>query len=108
MKANFEKYFYIPLSEADDHEHVIETKYINRRGIYKDVLRSINTYTEYQLRPNLCVAMAYAPDLFNPEHARICIQNVEVILMERGCMGIKTLDPSDKNYKGDYINSDDS
>ena len=28
--------------------------------------------------------------------------------MEPGCMGIKTLDPSDKNYNGNYINSDNS
>jgi len=52
--------------------------------------------------------MAYAPDLFSEDHGRICIQKVEEILMEPNCMGIKTLDPSDKNYKGDYINSDES
>ena len=52
--------------------------------------------------------MAYAPDLFEVEHAKICLENVEKILMEPECMGIKTLDPSDKNYKGDYVNSDDS
>ena len=37
--------------------------------------------------------MAYAPELFNPDHARICLTNVEKILMEPDCMGIKTLDP---------------
>jgi len=52
--------------------------------------------------------MAYAPDLFDPEHARICLHNVENVLVEAGCMGMKTLDPIDPNYKGDYINSDDS
>lgn len=52
--------------------------------------------------------MSYAPDLFDQGHALICLDLVEKVLMEQGCMGIKTLDPSDKNYKGDYINSDDS
>jgi glycogen debranching enzyme len=28
--------------------------------------------------------------------------------MEKNCMGIKTLDPKDKNYKGDYHNDDDT
>jgi glycogen debranching enzyme len=52
--------------------------------------------------------MSYAPDLFDPEHAKVCVQNVAMILMEQGCMGIKTLDPKDRQYNGDYINSDDT
>jgi glycogen debranching enzyme len=52
--------------------------------------------------------MSYAPDLFDNENARICIKKVEEVLMERDCMGIKTLDPSDKNYNGNYVNSDAS
>jgi len=52
--------------------------------------------------------MAVAPELFNKEHAVECLKTVERVLMTKGAMGIKTLDPSDKNYNGDYINSDDS
>jgi glycogen debranching enzyme len=81
---------------------------VNRRGIYKDVYGSIEKYTEYQFRPNICIAMSYAPELFEQEHAAICLQNVVDILMEKNCMGIKTLDPKDKQYNGDYVNSDAS
>jgi glycogen debranching enzyme len=52
--------------------------------------------------------LATSPDLFSYEHARGCLDLVQNTLMEHGCMGIKTLDPQDKQYKGDYVNSDDS
>ena len=52
--------------------------------------------------------MAIAPELFSPQNAIICLKVVEECLVEKNCMGIKTLDPRDRNYNGDYINSDDS
>jgi len=52
--------------------------------------------------------MSYAPELFKINNARECLKNISKILMEVGCMGIKTLDPKDYNYRGDYINSDDT
>jgi glycogen debranching enzyme len=50
--------------------------------------------------------MSYAPDLFDPVHAKLCLKPIGNVLMRKGCMGIKTLDPADLNYNGDYINSD--
>lgn len=108
MQDNFEKNFWIPDNRNDDNRYNVNPKLINRRGIYKDVLGSSQQFTDYQLRCNICIAMSYAPELFDRRHAQICLGNVATILMERGCMGIKTLDPKDRQYNGDYFNSDDS
>lgn len=77
---------------------------MHRRGIYKDVYKSSDGYTDYQLRPNICMAMSFAPSLFNTAHAQLCLENLGDILMQKGSIGIKTLDPNDYNYRGDLFN----
>jgi len=52
--------------------------------------------------------MAVAPELFERERAVRCLKLVEEILMSPDGLGIKTLDPKDHNYRGDYVNSDHS
>jgi len=47
MKENFEKNFWVPLSDSEDSIHVINRSLVNRRGIYKDVLRPTHAFTEY-------------------------------------------------------------
>jgi glycogen debranching enzyme len=106
IKANFEHAFYIPRTPEEDKNYDVNSKIVNRRGIYKDLYRSGKEYEDYQLRPNFPVAMSVAPDLFNPEHALYALQMADRILL--GPQGMKTLDPSDLNYRGYYINSEDS
>ena len=52
--------------------------------------------------------MAYAPELFTEVNACACLSLIGKTLITPGCMGVKTLDPSDKNYNGNYVNSDAS
>jgi glycogen debranching enzyme len=57
-------------------------------GIYKDVIGCSNPACEYQFRPNFTIAMAVAPEMFNPEHAKFALGMVEsglyVILNNNG------------------------
>ncbi|KAF2876284.1 hypothetical protein BDV95DRAFT_560373 [Massariosphaeria phaeospora] len=106
IKANFERVYYIPRTPEEDADYDVNPKVINRRGIYKDLYCSGKEYEDYQLRPNFPVAMTVAPDLFDTDHALYALQMADRTLL--GPQGMKTLDPSDLNYRGYYINSEDS
>ncbi|KAJ3363872.1 hypothetical protein GGF31_000655 [Allomyces arbusculus] len=113
LEASFEPMFYVP--PADDVEamqkgapyldsQVLSTPHV-RRGIYKDTLGGSNKWADYQFRPNQFVAMAMAPSLFNPAHARTALDLGLTVLA--GPLGMRTLDPADPNYRGHYHNNDD-
>lgn len=95
---SFEAHFWVSESDSDP--------LVNKRHIYKDCFDSSERWRDFQLRPNFVVAMAVAPQLFHPDHAKKALDTVENVLVSR--LGMRTLDPSDWNYHGDYINSDSS
>eukprot|EP01132_Coremiostelium_polycephalum_P009283 gene9283-11379_t len=105
IKTNFEKHYYIPSSNLDK-SYIINTNYVRRRYIYKDTLGSKNFYSDFQFRPNMCIAMAFAPDLFVKGHVEKALDIIKSSLA--GPLGMKTLDPNDPNYHGNYDNSNDS
>ncbi|MCF0227174.1 MAG: hypothetical protein HUK28_07725, partial [Methanobrevibacter sp.] len=62
---------------------------------------------ECKLRPNLLLAIHYAPDLFSYENVIKVIENVEKYLLRAeidnnttNILGIKTLDKTDNEYNG--------
>jgi glycogen debranching enzyme len=87
IKKSFDRYFYIPTEQESEKyaslsissstnassshisttiipQHEVNYSDVFRRGIYKDVLGSSTQSWDYQLRPNQCVAMVVAPELF--------------------------------------------
>ncbi|KAF8511839.1 glycoside hydrolase family 13 protein [Hysterangium stoloniferum] len=108
IQSSFERLYYVPFDPANDHKYAINGNIVSRRGIYKDVLGSgsDHEWADYQLRPNFPIAMAVAPELFDPERALGALKIADEVL--RGPLGMKTLDPADLQYRGNYNNSDDS
>lgn len=92
---------------ADDSKYKVDTKLINRRGIYKDVYGSGagREWSDYQFRCNFPIAMTVAPELFDPKHALHALKLADKVL--RAPLGMRTLDPIDMQYRPNYDNSND-
>jgi glycogen debranching enzyme len=117
IEREFERCYWVPLEDegldlAPDGPRPadcrVNARLVNGRGVYKDTYGASNEWADYQLRPNLLVSMAVAPELFSPGRAALALSAVERQLLgdEPGQMGVKTLDPSDWAYRGDYSNGD--
>lgn len=103
IRASFERHFWVPPTPAAPDAR---PDLVHRRAIYKDTHGASRPWADYQLRCNFPVAMALAPDLFDPRHAWQALDQVEKLLL--GPLGVKTLDPADWAYRPDYDNSNDS
>lgn len=58
IQSSFERCFYIPSDPSLDTQFDLpRPDLVNRRGIYKDSFGSSIPFTDYQLRPNACIAM---------------------------------------------------
>jgi len=95
LERNFEKLFWVDSVAPPRRSH-----------IYKDTVGATRQSQDWQLRPNFCIAMSVAPEMFNAEHAKEALVTVAKTLV--GPLGMRTLDPMDPEFRGDYHNDDDS
>jgi len=105
IQSSFERLFWIDVN-PDQKNAAVDPKLVHRRGIYKDCYGGSHHFADYQLRPNFPIAMAVAPELFDPANAMHALKMVEEHLS--GPLGLKTLDPRDWTYDGFYENDLDS
>ena len=93
IQNNFENFFFIEKKNSNS----------KHENIYKDYISDDNDIRhESQLRPNIFVTLAVAPELFNKNHAIKFMEVAEQLLIVKNCIGVRTLDYTDENYNGNY------
>ncbi|CAD8103028.1 unnamed protein product [Paramecium sonneborni] len=100
---HFEKSYYIPVDPTYYNEYQVIEKYVRRKGIYRDIFKCSKPRSEYQLRPNSCIAIALAPELFQKNHVIHHLALIESNLINLNSLGLSTLDPIASEYSGKYI-----
>jgi glycogen debranching enzyme len=79
IKACFEPLYWWPV---EDITSLVNPLVKRPSGFYKDTVGAANFETEAVLRPSQCLAMAIAPDLFDPDHACTALLSVEKLLWD--------------------------
>jgi hypothetical protein len=102
VKAHFERAYFVPPTPAEDAGFAVHAAWVHRRGVFKDTVGSAAGWSDYQLRPNALVAMAVAPELFTRARAQGALAAIERQLIGEAQLGVKTLDPGDWAFRGDY------
>jgi len=83
--------------------------FIRKKGIYKDTVFSKSPKQEFQLRPNACIAIAVAPELFIKKNVHFYLAAVEKYLIEPKSLGVRTLEQQHEDYMHYFdINEDSS
>ena len=100
IKENFETKFWIPEKGDNDGDYDINFDLISRRGVYKDTVGASDPNNDYHFRPNQCIALVVAPELFDKSHALKALSKITKNLL--GKLGMKTLDPGHPNYSPYY------
>jgi glycogen debranching enzyme len=99
VKTNFESHYWIPPASG------------RVTGYYKDTVGGEIRGRDEQLRPNQCIAMAVAPELFERDNAVTALDVIERHLLpgiDSQQIGVRTLNKEDPMYKPIYDNSNDS
>ncbi|KAJ3594817.1 hypothetical protein NHX12_004122 [Muraenolepis orangiensis] len=104
IQQAFETSFWVS-GEADDPSET-RPDLVHKHHIYKDSVGASSAWCDYQLRPNFTIAMVVAPELFDLDHAWKALEVTEKKLL--GTLGMKTLDPDDMVYCGNYDNALDN
>ena len=79
IQLSFEPLYWWPVEDICE---LMDPLAPSSSGFYKDTVGAAAFELETVLRPNQCLAMAIAPELFDPDHAYLALQSVDKALWD--------------------------